>query len=330
MRPTNRVSLRKARWGAGMPASSRTARVRCQTLPNSTCASVTCGQPRFVWLGRVLLGRCRGTIVRGPSTPLSTDCVRRAGILHERATLTTHHGRQQTGGPGWDALDETGPNAGAPPAAAGGAWALMTSVRAGGASAGRNAPRFDPVLPAPVPWTEPVLRPFSHARAFRRGFPIAAGRRRSRTLIQPHQPGHRRPCSNGDPREQAHLPAEQPSPGQDPRLPSAHAHPRRSRHPGGPPSQGPHRAVRLRIGRVLPARHRLRSSAGLRGRAAGRRAVPADRDRAAALIVVHANADRRACGSTAAGRFCCLQGRRQRGGPQPDQARCCATRWPPG
>ena len=37
--------------GAGMPASSRTARVRCQTLPNSTCASVTCGQPRFVWLG---------------------------------------------------------------------------------------------------------------------------------------------------------------------------------------------------------------------------------------------------------------------------------------
>src|SRR3954454_962651 len=112
MRPTNMVSLRKARWGAGIPASSRTARVRCQTLPNSTCASVTCGQPRFVWLGGVLLGRCRGTIVRGPSTPLSTDCVQRAGILHEGATVTTRDACQQTGAGPWGALDETGTNSG--------------------------------------------------------------------------------------------------------------------------------------------------------------------------------------------------------------------------
>ena len=47
-------------------------------------------------------------------------------------------------------------------------------------------------------------------------------------------------------REQAHVPAEQPPPGQDPRLPPAHAHPRRPRHPGRSPPQGPLRAVGLR------------------------------------------------------------------------------------
>ena len=54
-------------------------------------------------------------------------------------------------------------------------------------------------------------------------------------------------CSNGEPREQAHLPAEQPSAGQDPRLPPAHAYPRRPRHPGCPPPQGSLRTVRLRL-----------------------------------------------------------------------------------
>ena len=46
-------------------------------------------------------------------------------------------------------------------------------------------------------------------------------------------------------REQADLPAEQPPSRQDARLPAAHAHPRRPRHPLRAPPQGPRRAVGL-------------------------------------------------------------------------------------
>jgi ribonuclease P protein component len=63
-------------------------------------------------------------------------------------------------------------------------------------------------------------------------------------------------------REQADLPTEQPPSGEDPRVPASDAHSRRSRHPGGPPPQGSHRTVGLsRLLAVLPAAHRLRSSA---------------------------------------------------------------------
>lgn len=50
--------------------------------------------------------------------------------------------------------------------------------------------------------------------------------------------------------EQADVPAEQPAPGQDARVPAAHAHPRWSRHSRCPPVQGPHAAVCLTSGRV--------------------------------------------------------------------------------
>jgi hypothetical protein len=50
----------------------------------------------------------------------------------------------------------------------------------------------------------------------------------------------------GVPREQAHVPAEQPSPVQDPRLPAADAHPGRPRHPRRSPVQGSRQALRLR------------------------------------------------------------------------------------
>jgi ribonuclease P protein component len=63
-------------------------------------------------------------------------------------------------------------------------------------------------------------------------------------------------------REQADLPTEQPPSGEDPRVPASDAYPRRPRHPGGPPSQGPQRTVGLsRPVGVLPAANRLRSSA---------------------------------------------------------------------
>jgi ribonuclease P protein component len=63
-------------------------------------------------------------------------------------------------------------------------------------------------------------------------------------------------------REQADLPTEQPPSGEDPRVPASDADPRRPCHPGGPPPQGPQRTVGLsRPAGVLPAAHRLRSSA---------------------------------------------------------------------
>jgi ribonuclease P protein component len=73
-------------------------------------------------------------------------------------------------------------------------------------------------------------------------------------------------------REQADLSAEQPSSGQEARLPSAHAHPRRPRDPQRSSWQGPPRAVGLTSPDVslhtvlvarrsmLPQRHRLRRS----------------------------------------------------------------------
>ncbi|VXC21470.1 hypothetical protein CURTO8I2_70374 [Curtobacterium sp. 8I-2] len=51
------------------------------------------------------------------------------------------------------------------------------------------------------------------------------------------------PC--GEHHEQAHLPAEQPSPRQEARLPPPHADACRPRHPVGASRQGPHRALGL-------------------------------------------------------------------------------------
>ena len=86
-------------------------------------------------------------------------------------------------------------------------------------------------------------------------------------------------------REQAHLPAEQPPPCQDARLPAAYAHPRRPRHHRRPSPQGPQRAVGLsrrspaRHSAVLPARtpdaplDRLRARSSVGGRRVPARTV---------------------------------------------------------
>ena len=65
----------------------------------------------------------------------------------------------------------------------------------------------------------------------------------------------------GETREQAHVPAEQPAPGQDPRLPSAYAHTRRPRDPRRSSAQGSRRALGLTPAPVLPAAHRMRRPA---------------------------------------------------------------------
>lgn len=114
--------------------------------------------------------------------------------------------------------------------------------------------RFDPVLSHPVPLlgrpgvdrcrmsTEASLR-----GAETSGQPWVGGAsrtlaasRRTGTWTPPGIDSHRRKC-----REQAHVPAEQPSSSQEARLPPPHAHPRRPRHPECPPQQGPQQALRL-------------------------------------------------------------------------------------
>lgn len=85
------------------------------------------------------------------------------------------------------------------------------------------------------------------------------------------------------PSEQADVPAEQPAPAQEARLPSSHAYPCGSRHHRRPPWQGPPAPRGLSDlvdgdHLVLPASNRLRRSDDFRcavrsGRRAGRRAV---------------------------------------------------------
>ena len=56
---------------------------------------------------------------------------------------------------------------------------------------------------------------------------------------------HDRPPVREPTSEQAHVPAQQPPPGEDPRLPPAHAHPGRPRDPRCPPPQGSLQALGL-------------------------------------------------------------------------------------
>jgi hypothetical protein len=113
---------------------------------------------------------------------------------------------------------------------------------------------FDPAVRARVPWIRPVGRfrmPVTPGSAVPATEDHLAASVQRLSRLRPNQPpmhsaGHPGLTSNGDPREQAYFPAEQPSSGQDPRLPSAHADPCGSRHLVGTPRQGPHRALRLR------------------------------------------------------------------------------------
>ena len=135
-------------------------------------------------------------------------------------------------------------------------------------SAEGNPPEFDRPLLTPVSWPRSVLRAvFScpctpnvlctpsvlWSRASDCGSSAPRSIKSDPSEVppcNPHHLQHRSPgwlCSNGESREQAHLPAEQPSSGQDPRLPPAHAHPRRPGHPGCSSPQGSLRTVRLRL-----------------------------------------------------------------------------------
>ncbi len=147
---------------------------------------------------------------------------------------------------------------------------------------------FDPVVAGPVPLAGPVRTSADRAclcppRSMRHGLRSAAesGPEPSDPHQQIRAPEHDRRKNR---REQAYFPAQQPPTRQDARLPPADAHPCRSRHPGGPSSQGSLRALRLRPS-VLPARHRLRERSDFAAVLKG----PGGARAATRLLVVHAN-----------------------------------------
>ena len=91
--------------------------------------------------------------------------------------------------------------------------------------------------------------------------------------VRPPVDAHRRCRVVGVPREQAHVPAEQPPPVEDPRLPAADAHPRRPGDPRRSSAQGSREALRLTC---CPRRH---ACAGVRSspRSSGPDVAPGDR-----------------------------------------------------
>ena len=111
----------------------------------------------------------------------------------------------------------------------------------GGSPSGPTGARFDRDRGPAVPWNVDLGRRLvSHARVASCARASGGGRRppldpqRSSTLVQRHARSALdvpTAVQSGVPSEQAHLPAEQPPSGQDPRLPAAHAHPRRPRDP---------------------------------------------------------------------------------------------------
>ena len=149
---------------------------------------------------------------------------------------------------------------------------------------------------------------------------------------RPPAGAHRRCRVVGVPREQAHVPAEQPPPVQDPRLPAADAHPRGPGDPRRSSAQGSREALRLTC---CPRRH---ACAGVRSspRSSGPADAPGDRPWCS---TTSPNGPRRrpavrrpmpdAAAGRCAGRFRGRQGRRQLGGPPPGDP-AAARRGPGG
>ena len=108
--------------------------------------------------------------------------------------------------------------------------------------------RFDPRQAHAVPWSRRPDRRVPHVHS-------ATGRPPAGAIDVLEHPGPSRlshSSTPGDTREQADLPAEQPSPREDARLPPADAHPRRAFHPLHPPQQGPQAPLRLSRGPGVP------------------------------------------------------------------------------
>jgi ribonuclease P protein component len=169
--------------------------------------------------------------------------------------------------------------------------AIFASLTRGSPPGRAGRSEFDPWPPGSVPWMPmlPGFRPVASALAVSR----TAGRD-----DDDHPPaGSTELDVLEHDREQAHLPAEQPPPGEDARLPAAHAHPCRTGDHRCSSPQGTRRAVGLTArlvaprsfsSPVLPLAHRMRHSSDFSSTVrVGRRARRG-------CLVVHHLADARA------------------------------------
>ncbi len=109
----------------------------------------------------------------------------------------------------------------------------------------RDAPTLGCCCPGPR-LRRSVVGRFARRARPRVRTPLPAG---ARTGTRPSAAARPR----GGTRSEAHLSAQRPQAGQEPRLPPPHVHPSRARHPAQPPPQGPGQAVGL-IGRISDRR----------------------------------------------------------------------------
>jgi hypothetical protein len=213
----------------------------------------------------------------------------------------------------------------APPWSAG--WACRTLHRVRVRQNGRLAPGGAGLTGPSVART--VDRPrFSAAVVVcpRRSGPLVSGSVRGRPVAADFPLGPCRSAATGaaidppeHPREQAHLPAEQPAPGQDARLPAPHADPRGSRDPGRSSAQGPGESVRLRSGRPASTSADRTPDQGTGPccpRRTGCGGAPTSRRRFVG-----------AAGSVGAPWWCTCWARRRRGRPQPGRSRQGRSAW---
>jgi len=75
--------------------------------------------------------------------------------------------------------------------------------------------------------------------------PASSRVQRSTRRANGRPPPPRGPAQGGERRSEAHVPAQQPTPGQAPRVPSPHVHTGRAGRVEGPSSEGPPPAVGL-------------------------------------------------------------------------------------
>ena len=143
----------------------------------------------------------------------------------------------------------------------------------------RPRPSFDPTGPLAVPLQTP--RPASYWRAVMIHGPGRV------TLDTPRQPLSAARCQFPEShREQAHVPAEQPPPRADARVPAAYAHSCRPRDSVCSPTQGPPSSVRL-IAATSIATSMLPAAVRMRHRREFDHAVRAGRRGSAAALVLH-------------------------------------------
>ena len=298
-------------------ASGLWTRVRTGSTPVSTgCARPATSQCRAPHRWRTSTGIAAGqSAVRAGERAVRRSVDRRGRPARRdpdvrrgaTATLTAPSTARQRSGRALRAGRVVAACRAQPPERAGAApWAVADVPRATGAGGSSR-----------LCWSESVavrLGPCSDQLPARTGRAASAVPLRRPARARPPADAHRRCRVVGVPREQAHVPAEQPPPVQDPRLPAAHAYPRGPGDPRRPSAQGSREALRLTC---CPRRH---ACAGVRSspRSSGPGGAPGGRPWCSTTSPNGPQRPGRRAGIPGrAGRFRRRQGRRQLRGPPP-------------